>query len=181
MLLHFFFYEILSSHTVEKPPISIGNPTVTVIDKGSNSFSQSNDALNHLINTQLLNKQSATSFINKLKFSSKVKTLSVTFSLGKGNTPTSRTANRNSVIISGKNENGKLTLIKTLIQSKVGVDAKIIDITKKSKKLFGFIKIGTKKTVRQSWRPLNAKEITQVYNKISSKSDSMVSKIASTL
>ena len=178
-MLFLILFKIIKSD--ETPPITINPPASTTTDYGEHVYYNENDAAQAIIGAMGTDSNSAYSFINKLKYSNKAKTLFNKFEMSADQTDqTWRNGFLKTGLISGRKEGNKFTLRGILLNSNVAVNAYYVEVHKKKKKFLG-IKVGSKTKRNNVWRPLNSAELNQVYSTLSNNIQGTVQQLASSI
>ena len=165
-------------NSYEAPPIEIHDPSISTQDVGNPTFYDENSAVNWLVNTLQFDGTTAWSFINKMKWAHFSKTSHVKFEMNAAADPTWRTGLRKTAIVSARKQGNALVLRGFLVHAASSVHSYFVEIKKKKKKFAG-ITYGTKKKKIIQWRPLNAGEISQVYDRINNGVAATINQVSS--
>ena len=150
------------------PPISIATPSVSTSGVTERVFTSATDpALKNFLSSYL-GIASATTLINKIRFSKSVGTEKITVTAGLGTT-ICRAFGHHYLIINLKKEGNAVRVKVCTIDANCGVTSEII-VTHKKKRFLRH----SKRTVLHQWRPLTAQELTQIYSRVQASASAKV-------
>ena len=169
LMLPLLLYNSLSKTTTSYsyPPITIYTPSISTVSKPTSTFNNADSALSYL--TTLVGATSAKNLVKKIKLCKSTGINNVIVEAALGTTTVRAFKRQNVFIYLKKAADGKVTVKAQTVTTNVDVLSQIIKIVKKKK----FLR-RRKTSVINEWRPLTASELSLIYDKIESSSQTSV-------
>ena len=160
--------------SIEKPPITINTPTVTVSDHSVRTF-RTVALAKPYIKSIIADSTAAEKLAKQIQFTKRVSIDLNTMGGDPGNQIDRTFTRTHTIFCMAKTDDGQIKIDFSNVNIACNVHAEQILVqTKTKKKLFGLIKKTTRTRLTQ-WRPLTADELSSIYNTMNNAAASHVS------